>query len=170
MGPLVVLALSVLACVALLSVPISVPLGPNYWDLPVYLDGAHRIALGQVPGIDFHAPVGALGYYLVFWAERLFPLGQSLLLVQFSLLAVTVPLMALVLIDLRKQPKIIGFALILPFLLFSVLPFNTQAYSTYPGVDGYGIYNRQVCVLLYVLVSALLFVSNRNVKPSSSQP
>jgi len=62
--------LAVFLCAALLMSNVGVPLGPNYWDLPIYLDGAQRIAQGQVPNVDFDAPVGALGYYLVYWATH----------------------------------------------------------------------------------------------------
>lgn len=163
-SPIVLLVLVVALCAGLLMLPLYLPLGPNYWDMGIYLDGAHRIALGQLPGIDFDAPVGPLGYYLMYWGQRLFPNGQSLLLVQFSMLVVTAPLMGLIVADVDRRSRLEAFALLLPFLFFSLLPFNIQAYSTYPGVDGYGIYNRQVCVLLYVLVAGLLYVQSRIIR------
>jgi hypothetical protein len=52
------------AVAAGLLLPWRLPLGPNAWDTAVYLDAIHRIDVGQVPSIDFFAPVGPLGYYL----------------------------------------------------------------------------------------------------------
>ncbi|MFD2237311.1 hypothetical protein [Aureimonas populi] len=160
-SPLLLLALAVLACAVLAALPLTLPMGPMYWDLVVYIDGAQRVTAGQVPSVDFFAPVGPLGYWLLAGALRLFDEGQPLLLAQWSLLVVTAPAMALVLRDVDRRSRPLALALLGPFLFFQLLPINIEQYSVYPGVDGYGIYNRQVCHLLYVLTAALVFVEGR---------
>ena len=156
--PSAILALAVAIAAILLSLPLRVPIGAMYWDLVVYFDAANRIFTGQVPTVDFFAPVGPLGYYLFAAGTKLFPQAQPLLLVHWSLLAVTAPLMVLALMRLDRRSRMTALALLIPFLVFSMLPFNTRSYYPYPGSDGFGIYNRQVCQLLYVLTVGLLFV------------
>lgn len=156
--PLIVLAI-VFACLPLaLATTLTMPIGPMYWDHYIYLDAANRIADGQIPSIHFFAPVGALGYYLFAAWLYLFPDGHPLLLASWSLMTVTVPLMALVLVDVQKRSVATAYALLLPFLFFSLLPFNTGEFYPYPGSHGFAIYNRQVSQLLYVLAAALVFV------------
>lgn len=157
--PNALLAAVLVGLAALLMLPVSVPIGPMYWDLFIYFDAAQRIFDGQVPVIDFFTPVGPLGYYLFALGLALFPDAQPLLLVHWSLLAVTAPAMALVMHALARDGRQgTALALLVPFLVFAVLPFNTREFYPYPGSDGFGIYNRQVCQLLYVLVAALVFV------------
>ncbi|MBP1856799.1 hypothetical protein [Rhizobium herbae] len=156
--PLIVLALA-MACLPLaLIATLTMPIGPMYWDHYIYLDAANRIADGQIPSVDFFAPVGGLGYYLFAGWLYLFPNGHPLLLSSWSLLTVTAPLMALVTRDVQKRSAAIAYGLLLPFLFFSLLPFNTAEFYPYPGSDGFGIYNRQICQLLYVLAAGLVFV------------
>jgi hypothetical protein len=157
-SPLFLLGCAVLLCAALLARPLVMPLGAMYWDLVLYLDAANRIASGQTPLIDFLTPVGPLGYWLFAWLDGLFPHAQPLLLAQWSLLPVTAPAMALVLreVDRRSRPAALG--LLLPYLVFQLLPINVEQYSFFPGLDGFGIYNRQVSIVLYVLAAALVFL------------
>ncbi|WP_083198334.1 hypothetical protein [Pararhizobium polonicum] len=156
--PLIVLALAV-ACMPLaLMATVIMPIGPMYWDHYIYLDAANRISDGQIPSVDFFAPVGGLGYYLFAGWLSLFPNGHALLLSSWSLMTVTVPLMALIVWDVQKRSAAIAYGLLLPFLFFSLLPFNTGEFYPYPGSDGFGIYNRQICQLLYVLAAGLVFV------------
>ncbi|MDH4415576.1 MAG: hypothetical protein QE484_19910 [Rhizobium sp.] len=138
--------------------PLAVPIGPMYWDTYIYLDAAQRIRMGQIPSIDFSTPVGALGYYLFAWGLDLLPRAQPLLLVQWSQLAVTAPLMTLVLIDADRKSRTTAFALLIPFLIFAAFPANAQFFHSYPGLDGFGIYNRQTSLLLYVLTAGLVFM------------
>lgn len=160
-SPLLVLACAILVCVGLLTQPLVLPLGPMYWDLTVYLDAAKRIADGQQPLIDFFTPVGPLGYWLFAWLDGLFPPGQPLLIAQWSMLLVTAPPLVLILRDLDKRSRATAFALLGPYLVFQLLPVNVEHYSFFPGFDGYGIYNRQVSITLYVLVAALVFLRDR---------
>lgn len=155
--PLIILALA-LACLPLaLFATVTMPIGPMYWDHYIYLDAANRIFDGQVPSVDFFAPVGGLGYYLFAGWLYLFPHGHALLLSSWSLMTVTAPLMALIILDVQRRSTAVAFGLLLPYLFFSLLPFNTGDFYPYPGSDGFGIYNRQVCQLLYVLAAGLIF-------------
>ncbi|KSV92113.1 hypothetical protein [Sinorhizobium sp. GL28] len=158
---LLVVTLGVLAL--LLSITIPQPIGPMFWDHYLYLDAANRIQDGQVPSVDFFTPVGALGYYLFTGLQGIFPNGQPLLLASWCLLLVTGPAIALVVLDVQKRSALLAYAILLPFLVFSVLPFNTGDFYSYPGSDGFGIYNRQVCQLLYVLAAALVHVRDRRI-------
>lgn len=160
-SPLLLLGAGVLLCVLLLTRPLLLPLGPMYWDLALYLDAANRIAGGQVPLIDFITPVGPLGYWLFAWLGDLFPAAQPLLLAQWSLFLVTAPPMALTLREADARSRAAAFGLLLPYLVFQILPINVEHYSFFPGTDGYGIYNRQVSIVLYVLVGALVFLGDR---------
>ncbi|MGE8106384.1 hypothetical protein ACQKP1_22090 [Allorhizobium sp. NPDC080224] len=157
-SPITWLWLTVAAVLALLTLPLAVPIGPMYWDTYIYLDAAQRIRMGQIPSLDFSTPVGALGYYLFAWGLDLLPRAQPLLLVQWSQLAVTAPLMTLVLIDAEKKSRAVAFFLLIPFLVFAAFPANAQFFHSYPGLDGFGIYNRQTSLLLYVLTSGLVFM------------
>ncbi len=160
-SPLAILAIAVIAVCLLLSLPVSVPIGPMYWDVYIYYDAANRIFSGQAPILDFFTPVGPLGYYLFAGWLAVFPNGQPALMAHWSLLAVTAPLMALVVWDVQRRSRIVALALLFPFLIFALLPFNTREFYPFPGSDAFGIYNRQVCQMLYVLVAAILFMQER---------
>ncbi|MGE6783034.1 hypothetical protein ACQKGL_10985 [Ensifer adhaerens] len=160
-SPLLLLFLTLGVLAVLLSFTIPQPIGPMFWDHYLYLDAANRIRDGQIPSVDFFTPVGALGYYLFTGLQGIFPNGQPLLLASWCLLLVSAPLIALVVVDVQKRSGSLAYAILLPFLMFSVLPFNTGDFYPYPGSDGFGIYNRQVCQLLYVLAAALVHVRGR---------
>ncbi|MBW0369591.1 hypothetical protein [Ensifer adhaerens] len=160
-SPLLLLALVLGVLAVLLSFTIPQPIGPMFWDHYLYLDAANRIRDGQIPSVDFFTPVGALGYYLFAALQGIFPNGQPLLLASWCLLLVSGPLIALVVTDVQKRSTAVAYAILLPFLVFSALPFNTGDFYPYPGSDGFGIYNRQVCQLLYVLAAALVHVRDR---------
>lgn len=157
-SPIAALLLALILLSLLLTVTIPQPIGPMFWDHYLYLDAANRLGDGQIPSVDFFAPVGALGYYLFTGLQWVFPNGHPLLLASWCLLVVTGPLIGLVTFDIQKRSRILAYAILLPFLLFSILPFNTGDFYPYPGSDGFGIYNRQVCQLLYVLAAALIYV------------
>ncbi|WP_156382199.1 MULTISPECIES: hypothetical protein [unclassified Aureimonas] len=156
------LALPVLAAL-LLCLKLTLPLGPMYWDLVVFFDGAQRVLSGQIPSVDFFAPVGALGYWLFAAGLKLFPEAQPLLLAQWMLLVVTLPPLLPVLRSVETRSRCLAFALLVPFAVFQMLPMNVEQYSTYPSVDGYGIYNRQVAEVLYVLTTVLVFERRQRV-------
>lgn len=144
-----------------LLLPLRLPLGSYYWDTAVYLDAAQRIREGQVPNIDFFAPVGPLGYYLVAGLDRLFPNAHPLLTANWGLLPVTLPLLAVTVFHVARSSRGVALALLLPFLLFASLPINLHEVYPLPGFDGYGHYNRHVALLLYVLIAVLMFVHER---------
>jgi hypothetical protein len=160
-SPLMLLAAALVLVCLLLSVPLWLPIGPMYWDVMIYYDAASRIFDGQVPINDFFAPVGPLGYYLFAGWLALFPDAHPTLIAHWSLLAVTAPLMGLVVWQVGQKSRLTAFALLIPFLIFALLPFNTRDFYPYPGSDGFGIYNRQCCQLLYVLVAACMFVRDQ---------
>ncbi|EBU7498412.1 hypothetical protein DK058_26460, partial [Salmonella enterica subsp. enterica serovar Typhi] len=110
----------------------------------------NRIASGQVPALDFFTPVGPLGYYLFAALNYVFPNAQPTLIAHWALLLVSAPLMALVVYDVDKRSRLTAFGLLLPFLLYVLLPFNTREFYVFPGSDGFGIYNRQICHILYI--------------------
>lgn len=159
--PVHVLAAALILLAGLLMLPVSVPIGPMYWDLYLYFDAANRIFSGQVPVLDFFVPVGPLGYYLFAGGVAIFPGAQPLLLVSWSLLAVTAPLIALVATEVDRRSRALAFSLLLPFLIFAVLPFNTASYYPFPGSDGFGIYNRQVTQVLFCLMAGLVFLRSQ---------
>jgi len=160
-SPLLVLAIAIALLAGLALLPLTVPIGPMYWDLFIYFDAANRILDGQVPINDFFTPVGPLGYYVFAGAVRLFPDAQPALLVHWSWLVVTAPLLALVVTDVDRRSRGIAFALLIPFLVFAILPFNTRSFYPFPGSDGFGIYNRQASQLLYILAAALIFMRSQ---------
>ncbi len=157
-SPLALLALVLIIVCALSSLPLILPIGPMYWDTYIYLDAAQRIKLGQIPAVDFLAPVGALDYYQFYWLQTLFPGGQPTLLAQWSVLISAAPLMAVIIAAIDKRSRKIAFAILVPFLIFALCPINTQSFHSYPGVNGFGVYNRHTSLLLYVLTSALVFL------------
>lgn len=146
---------------ALLSMPLVLPLGPNSWDTLVYYDAIYRIRMGQTPSVDFFAPVGPLGYYLAALLDGMFPRAQPMLLVNWALLPVLLPSMAMLTGHVASRSRGQALALLLPFLLFASLPINLQSIYAISGFDGYGHYNRHVALLLYALVATLVFAQDR---------
>ncbi len=157
-APLFWLVFALLLLIVLLSLQLNAPIGPMYWDSYIYFDAAQRIKMGQTPNADFSTPVGPLGYYLFAWGLSLFPKAQPLLLVQWSILIVAAPLMIGVLTKLHPRNRTTGFLILVPFLVFAIFPANTQSFYPYPGLDGFGIYNRHTSLLLYVLMCGLMFM------------
>lgn len=147
-----------------LGLPLTVPLGSNAWDSVAYLDAIQRIRSGQAPGLDFFAPVGPLGYYLAAALDHLFPRAQPMLLAHWALLPVLLLGVALLIADLAPRRSGLAWALLLPFLLFAALPINLHGLYASPGLDGYGHYNRQVVLLLYLLMATLLFTQRRGLR------
>ena len=155
---LAAILLAALLAAALLAMPLKLPIGPMYWDNFLYVDAASRISFGQVPSVDFFTPAGPLGYYLAALVLWLFPSGQSVLAANWSLLIVSLPLMALIAWEVGKRSPGLALALTLPFLFYALLPFNTSSYYPFPGADGFAIYNRHGSQLIYLAAAALIFV------------
>jgi hypothetical protein len=147
--------------VALLILPLRLPIGPNYWDLFTYVDTAYRIKLGQLPNVDFFVPVGPLGYFLYLLVTGIFTTAHTLLAVHYSILIIAVPLMALTAWQASQRSRGEALALVIPFILFGALPINVIELYPSPGFDAFGNYNRHAALLLYVLACNLLFVGHR---------
>jgi hypothetical protein len=64
--------------------------------------------------------------------------------------------------DVGSRSRGTALALLIPFLLFSLVPFNSREFYPVIGSEAFGIYNRQSCQLLYLIVAAALFVRNRS--------
>ncbi|WP_306117796.1 MULTISPECIES: hypothetical protein [unclassified Roseitalea] len=152
------LGLTGLVVIALLVLPVPMPIGAMYWDTFLYPDAAHRIALGQLPNVDFFTPVGPLDYFLYALVQAVFPGAHPLLAASWAVAPVTIPAMALVTLDVTRRDPLLALALIVPFAVYTVLPFNTSDHYVFPGADGFGIYNRHASQLLYVLAATLIFV------------
>ena len=161
LSPIVALAVAIAALPAMLLLINTVPIGSMYWDLYIYFDAANRIFSGQVPSVDFFTPVGPLGYWLFAGGLKLFPTAQPLLLVEWSLFVISAPLMAMVVFAVDRDNRMTTYGLLLPYLFFAILPFNVREYYILAGSDGFGIYNRQGAILLYILISALMFVRSQ---------
>ncbi|MGL4438541.1 MAG: hypothetical protein ACRCUE_04660 [Bosea sp. (in: a-proteobacteria)] len=157
---LVLVSLSLL----LLALPIRLPIGPNYWDVYLFIDVAHRIDLGQLPHIDFFVPIGALPFYLHDIVQWFFPNAQPVLAVQYATLLISAPLALWVSIEIERTSRVTAIGFLVPFALFSLLPFNIIEFYPAPGIDGFGIYNRQAGLLLYLLVGALVLCDSRHLK------
>ncbi|WP_422369941.1 hypothetical protein [Hoeflea sp.] len=156
-----VLGLTIVALAAVLMLPLELPIGASFWDTYIYLDGAYRIEQGQQIYRDFHAPVGPLSYVLFGLLHDVFETANIVLLIQWCMMLVTVPVMAVVSWHAARRGTWTVLALLVPYLVFSILPFNVVSWNVFPGVDGFGYYNRHGAVLLYLLVAALFFVPSR---------
>jgi hypothetical protein len=139
----------------LLSLPVRLPIGPNYWDIAVYLDGGHRLAIGHMPHRDFFAPVGGLSYLLFRIVEMIWPNAHPLLIVQWCVLIVALPPVIAATAHVARMSRGQALALLLPFLFFAAVPINGVELYPSPGFDAYGNYNRHICLLLYALMAVL---------------
>lgn len=167
-GVLIVLGL-VAAAILILASQVKLPIGPNYWDVYLFLDVAHRIDLGQTPHVDFFIPIGVLPFYLHDLVHLVFPNAQPVLAVQYATLIVAAPLAAWIGYEVeRAHSRMVAALILLPFAVFALLPFNIIDFYPSPGIDGYGIYNRSAGLLLYLLVAALAFGESRALKAVTS--
>src|SRR5690606_30718920 len=159
-APLIVLLLFCGLIALAWHFPVPLPVGPLYWDLSQYTEAAARLAAGQMQSVDFTAPAGPLGYALFTLAQYWLPHAHPWLLAEWAPLSITAPLMALLMIDIAPRSRATAWALLLPFLLFSALPFNLAEIYPAPGFDASGMDSRQTARLLYLLAAALIFMRN----------
>lgn len=159
-GPLAALAIFLAFLALALRANVALPMGDLYRDLGLWLDAAHRIDAGQIPGMDFFAPSGPLGYYLFAEASQWFEDAHPLWLAQWSTTIITAPIMALLVIDIAPRSRATAWAMLLPYMLFSALPFNLVEMSIVPGVDAFGLQDRQAAILFYLLAAGLILVRN----------
>jgi hypothetical protein len=148
----------------LLALPIRLPIGPNYWDVYLFIDVAHRIDLGQLPHVDFFIPIGALPFYLHDIVQWFFPNAQPVLAVQYATLLIAAPLALWIGLEIERRSRLMAVGFLVPFALFSLLPFNIIEFYPAPGIDGFGIYNRQAGLLLYLLIGGLVLCESRQLK------
>ncbi|MCY0095953.1 hypothetical protein [Hoeflea ulvae] len=140
------------------SLPLVLPIGPMYWDVLIYYDAIGRIAQGQWPAIDFFAPVGPLEYFFAAFSAQVFPNAHPVLLTQWIWVPVTAPVMALILWDTSRRSSAAAVWLLVPWMVFTALPFNVIDFYPYPGTDAFGIYNRHGAHLIYLTAATVLFV------------
>lgn len=142
----------------LLSIPLNLPIGPMNWDINLYFDAINRINNGQIPEVDFKTPVGPLGYWLATIQYNIFPHGQPILLVQFSLMLLTLPIIAILSILISRYSYRTALALTIPFIIFSLCPTGTVDFYSYPGFSGAGTYNRHGAELMYLATCTVFFL------------
>ncbi len=159
--PHVLIFITALVAVLGLSFVRFLAIGPNYWDLSLYLDAAQRIAYGQIPNVDFLTPAGPLEYYQFYIVNKLFHNAHPLLASQWSVMIIALPLFAVLIAPVDRISRTLSMCLTLPFICVILLPLNTETAYPAPGFDGFGVYNRHPALLLYILVAALLFLPGR---------
>lgn len=159
-NPLWLFAFFIILACGVLTLPVTLPIGPMYWDLFLYFDGAQRILDGQIPSVDFSTPVGPLSYYLTLIAVRIFPEANPFLLVEWSFLIITSPIMMIIVNEVARTSLFKAWALLVPFLFYSLAPFNVIYLIPHTGIEAWGIYNRHSIQLLYVLLSVLIFIQS----------
>ena len=145
-------ALCSICSLLLLLLRIWPRVGVYNWDVVFWLDAAHRIEFGQVPHVDFFAPFGPLPQYGFWFMHQIFPSAHPIVAAQLFYGLIGLPLLALILIDVRSslQSSVLAGA----FIALLLLPANFFMLYINSGLD-IGIYNRQAGLLLYVLVAAI---------------
>jgi hypothetical protein len=157
---LIIIAAPLAGMYFLLTLEFAVPIGPMYWDTNIYFDAIHRINLGQLPSVDFNTPVGPLNYWLATLVHNYFPNGHPVFVVHWSQLLITAPLMLIISWMVSRRSFRLALGLLLPFLVFAAFPFGTVDFFPFPGVDGFGHYNRHGAILLYVTTATVFFIRN----------
>jgi len=111
------------ACALLLALPGETITTKYLNDLFIFLDGVHRVTLGQVPNRDFHTALGPLVYYVPaagYWLSGslggAMPTGMALLTLILSLIATHV-------VGSRLRPAV-GLPLALYLILVAAVPAN----------------------------------------------
>ncbi|NNH55811.1 MULTISPECIES: hypothetical protein [Rhizobium] len=110
-------------CAAMLALPGRTINTAFINDVLIFIDGAHRIAVGQVPNRDFHTALGplvfyipALGYFLSGNFGAAIPMGMALLIVAFM------PAMIRILLSRLSSPLAIALGIFL--ILILAVPIN----------------------------------------------
>lgn len=157
---LIIIAASIAGMAFVLTQQFAVPIGPMYWDTNIYFDAIHRINLGQLPSVDFNTPVGPLNYWLATLLHNYFPNGHPVLIIHWSQLLISAPMMLIVCWMVSRRSLRLALGLLLPFIVFAAFPFGTVDFFPFPGVDGFGHYNRHGAILLYVTTAIVFFIRN----------
>ncbi|WP_127752031.1 hypothetical protein [Devosia sp. 1566] len=149
-----------LVCALLLALPARTVTSAYVNDLLLFLDGAHRVAWGQVPNRDFHTALGLLAYYIPaagLWISGqlggALPVGMALLIVLF------VPLLVHVLVS-RLRPVL---ALALGAFLVLVLAAPINLGDSLSSITFAMYYNRIGWVALALL--AVMYLRPRRQPP-----
>lgn len=161
LGGLILIASALAVALLLLSGPFRLPIGVSYSDIYMFADAAYRMSLGEVPHRDFSLPVGALPFIAYAAALPFYPEAQLLLTAQLPLSAVFLLSMA-VLVWAAVRPAVMVLAAGILALL-ALMPFNWgDAEPTLRAeADGFGLYNREAGLALYVIVCALWLETRR---------
>ena len=108
---------------AMLALPGQTAINKYVNDLYIFLDGAHRILLGQVPNVDFHTSLGPLAFYLPAAGLALtgsmgaaMPVGMALAVLVLA--AIGAPLIA------NRMHPITGMAAAIFLLAVAAVPVN----------------------------------------------
>jgi hypothetical protein len=117
-----VLALATV-CSMLLALPGETIATKYLNDLFIFLDGAYRVSLGQVPNRDFHTALGPLNYYIPaagYWLSGslggAMPVGMALVILALAPVAAHI-------LDTRMRPAI-AISLGTFLLLVAAVPIN----------------------------------------------
>ena len=155
-------ALTIPALWAVLSVPV-VYSREMTWDLMFNLDGAWRIYAGQVAHVDFHDPVGtlpfavtALGFYLVGTKPFAFIVGECIVAVVVTALAV---------VAVRDRLALIAGVLFVALCaMLALVPVTLGDLPTaYTFAMGYNRFGWSLLGILYLI----LFIEPRDGRRSS---
>jgi hypothetical protein len=92
-------------------------------DLLIFLDGAHRIAVGQVPNVDFHSSLGPLAFYIPYLGFSLSGSMSAAMPIGMALVTLATAVVAAEVIASRMRPSI-GLPLALYLLLILIVPAN----------------------------------------------
>jgi hypothetical protein len=124
------------------------PAGLYTTDYVFLAEGAERIALGQIPHVDYSAPVGPMMFWLAALARRLPALGPdafALNLLMWIVVAVPAGIVAARLRSAWMALAFLGIA-----ALVTLAPFNLEETAGVCEVNYNGIYNRHGAALLLV--------------------
>ncbi len=110
-------------CALLLALPGQTVTTKYMNDLFIFIDGVHRVSLGQVPNVDFHTALGPLVYYapaLGYWMSghlgAAMPVGMALLVLALALAAAHI-------LSSRLRPAI-ALPLAAFLILIAAVPIN----------------------------------------------
>jgi hypothetical protein len=140
-------------CAAMLALPGQTETTKYLNDLLIFLDGAYRVSVGQVPNRDFHSALGPLNYYIPaagYWLTGSF---GAALPVGIALLALLLAPITAYILDSRMRPLVaVPFAALL--ILILVVPINL---GESPTALSYGMfYNRIGWAALALLLAMYL--------------
>ena len=128
------------------------PAGLYTTDYIFLAEGARRIALGQIPHVDYSAPVGPLMFALTALARRLPFLGPDFFALHALMwIVVAVPAIA---VALRLRSHLAALACLGVAALTALSPFNVEEMIGACDVNYNGIYNRHGAALLFVTFAA----------------